>query len=281
MSPSEFIYTVILRPRPLRKLANAAIRAMLPETASVHGAKIALNPDDPVVCGALTMGVYEKEEIAFFRKHFKPDMNFADVGANVGLYTGMALATPGFSGSILCVEPDTESRSFLEKTISGSRQSDKPRVTVCPVAASDKKETVPFFRNPDNHGDNRLYSESILQPAGQIETDTLDTLCERNGISHVEFLKIDIQGAEGRAIAGARGILEASPRVILMTEFWPYGLERCGSNPEDYLAMLESLGFALHDSEGKPLERGERKALIERTSGRRYINLFGFKGGRS
>ena len=42
MSPSEFIYTVLLRPRPLRKLANAAIRAMLPETVSVHGAKIAL-----------------------------------------------------------------------------------------------------------------------------------------------------------------------------------------------------------------------------------------------
>lgn len=280
MSPSEFIYTVLLRPRPLRKLANAAIRAILPETVDVHGAKIALNPDDPVVCGALTMGVYEKEEIAFFQEHFKPGMNFADVGSNVGLYTGMALATPGFSGSILCVEPDADSRRFLEQTIARSRKSDSPQVTVCPCAAADRAETVPFFRNPDNHGDNRLYSESMLQPAGQIQTETLDTLCAKAGITNLDFVKIDVQGAEGKVIAGGRGILEASPKTILMTEFWPYGLERCGSNAEEYLSMLESLGFALYDSEGKPLERGERKALIEQTSGRKYINLFGFKGGR-
>ncbi len=152
-------------------------------------------------------------------------MNFADVGANVGLYTGMALATPGFPARSFAWSPIPRAGVSSRRRSQGSRQSDKPRVTVCPVAASDKKETVPFFRNPDNHGDNRLYSESILQPAGQIETDTLDALCERNGISHIEFLKIDIQGAEGRAIAGARGILEASPRVILMTEFWPYGLK--------------------------------------------------------
>lgn len=279
MSPSEFIYTVLLRPRPLRKAANAAIRALLPKTAEVHGAKITLNPHDPVVSGALAMGVYEKEEIAFFRKYFRPEMTFADVGANVGLYTGMALATPGFSGSILCVEPDADSRRFLEETIRANRPAqNSPAVTVCPCAASDRAETVSFFRNPENHGDNRLYAEPTLQASGEVQTETLDTLCAKNGITNIGFLKIDVQGAEGRVIAGTQHILATSPEVILMTEFWPYGLKRCGTEPAQYLASLDALGFTLHDSSGRPLEPSERQSLIEKTSGRRYINLFGFKG---
>jgi len=279
VSPSEFIYTVLLRPRPLRKAANAAIRSLLPKTATVHGAKITLNPNDPVVSGALAMGVYEKEEIAFFRKYFLPEMTFADVGANVGLYTGMALATPGFSGTVLCVEPDADSRRFLEETIRANRPAGKsPAVTVCPCAASDRAETVSFFRNPENHGDNRLYAEPTLQASGQVETETLDSLCAKNGVANIDFLKIDVQGAEGRVIAGAQQILTASPAVILMTEFWPYGLKRCGTDPTEYLASLDTLGFSLHDSSGRPLEQSERQSLIDKTSGRRYINLFGFKG---
>ena len=279
MSPSEFIYTVLLRPRPLRKLANAALRAVLPIEASVHGAKIALNPDDPVVSGALALGVYEREEIAFFQKYIRPEMNVVDVGANVGLYTGMALAVPGFSGSILCVEPDARSRSFLEKTISLNRTKGNPQsVTVCPCAASDQAGTVSFYRNPENHGDNRLYPDPALEAAGQVTTETLSALCAKNGITKIDFLKIDVQGGEGRAISGAQEILAASPKVILMSEFWPHGLKRCGSDPQDYLAMLNSLGFVLHDSSGRALNGAERTSLISQTSGRRYVNIFGFKG---
>lgn len=281
MSPSEFVYTVLLRPRPLRKLANAAIRGVLPRAVSVHGARIMLNPHDPVVSGALAMGVYEKEEIAFFQRHFRPGMTFVDVGANVGLYSGMALATSGFSGTVLCVEPDADSRGFLKQTLEANGLGGRGRVVVCPVAASDRAESVPFYRNPENHGDNRLYSEAMLQPAGTVETETLDTLCAKNGIAAIDFLKIDVQGAEGRVLAGARKILQASPNVVLMTEFWPYGLTRCGSDPEVYLKTLESLGFSLGDSTGNPLSAAGRKELIDRTSGRKYTNLFGFKGDRS
>lgn len=277
MSPSEFVYTVLLRPRPLRRLANAGIRAVLPETVSAGGARIALNPDDPVVCGALTLGVYEREEIAFFQKHFRPEMNFVDVGANVGLYTGMALATPGFSGAVLCVEPDTDSRRYLEQTIAANRP-ERTRVAVCPFAASDRTGRTPFFRNPDNHGDNRLYAEPMLEPAGEVETRTLDSLCAEHGLGSIGFLKIDVQGAEGRVIAGARDILTASPRVVLMTEFWPHGLARCGTDPADYLRELDALGFSLYDADGRLLEQGDRSGLIARTAGRKYINVFGFKG---
>jgi len=277
MSLSEFVYTVLLRPKPLRALANAFLRKILPGQVTVNRAKIVLNPDDPVVSGGLTLGVYEREEIAFFQEHFKPDMTFVDVGANVGLYTGMALATPGFSGRILCVEPDEESRRYLNSTIAANLPAPQPSVKICPCAASDQAGTVPFFRNPDNHGDNRLYADSLLEESGSVATETLDALCAQNGITNIHFLKIDVQGAEGRVLAGARGILTASPNVILMTEFWAQGLNRCGSDPADYLAALESLGFVFQNRDGTPIPAAQQKEWILQTGGRHYINLFGFK----
>src|SRR5690348_10052485 len=79
MTIAEFVYTVLLRPRPLRRAANAAIRALLPQKVRVGAATVWINPEDPVISGALTLGVYERGEIAFFLSRFGADMTFIDV----------------------------------------------------------------------------------------------------------------------------------------------------------------------------------------------------------
>ena len=84
MTAAEFLYTVVLRPRPLRSLANTVLRLLVRPELHIHGCVVALNPHDPVVSGALTLGVYEKAETRFFRFACRPGMIFLDVGANVG-----------------------------------------------------------------------------------------------------------------------------------------------------------------------------------------------------
>ena len=140
MNISEFIYTVLLRPAPLRRLANRLIISLLPQTRTVGGAVIHLNPTDPVVSGALTFGVYENEEIAFFTKWYRRCADsgaatFVDIGANVGLYTGLALRLSSSSaGVILCAEPSSESRRYLERTIAANSSPSAPCATVLPLA---------------------------------------------------------------------------------------------------------------------------------------------------
>jgi len=71
----EFIYVSILRPQPLKALANTVLSAMIPETATVSdGSVIALNKKDAVVSGALMFGVYEKFETELIRKKLGPGM---------------------------------------------------------------------------------------------------------------------------------------------------------------------------------------------------------------
>ena len=42
-------------------------------------------------------------------------MNMIDIGANVGIYTALALTTKGFEGKLVCLEPCSESMEFLRK----------------------------------------------------------------------------------------------------------------------------------------------------------------------
>ena len=85
-------------------------------------------------------------------------------------------------------------------------------------------------------------------------------------------------------IRGAAGLLAASGECILMTEFWPYGLSRCGADGLEYLEMLRDLGFRLYEltgSRGVLESVSSPRALVERTQGRRYANLVGVKGNPS
>ncbi len=282
MNLPEFVYTVLLKPPLLRLAANAAIKTLLPRTVTVGEAIVWINPSDPVVSGALTFGVYERDEISFFSSHFSRDMTLIDVGANVGLYTGIALSTRGFQGKILAIEPHGESCYFLRKTVERNRvTTQQSNIMVCDLAASDCTGTLGLHKNSQNKGDNRIYPHPLLEEQEVVATDTLDNICQHHGLESVHFLKVDVQGAEAKVISGASNILKRSTDCILMTEFWPYGLSLSGSDAMGYLEALSGLGFTLYELRKK--NRGiiaidNPRALISRTNGRKYRNLIGLKG---
>ena len=282
MNLPEFVYTVLLKPPPFRLAANAAIKTLLPKTVTVGEAIVWINPNDPVVSGALAFRVFERDEISFFSSHFSRDMTLIDVGANVGLYTGIALSTKGFQGKILAIEPHGESRYFLQKTIERNRvtkqQSD---IVACDLAASDCTGTLELHKNSQNKGDNRIYPHPLLDEQEVVATDTLDNICQRHGVESVHFLKVDVQGAEAKVISGASNILKRSADCILMTEFWPYGLSLSGSDAMGYLETLSRLGFTLYELRKKDkgmVSIDSPRELISRTQGRKYRNLIGLKG---
>ena len=207
------------------------------------------------------------------RSHFGADMTFIDVGANVGLYSALALSTPGFRGRVLAIEPDSESRLYLQKTVGSNGAA-----LISELAAADRPGTLTLYKNPENKGDNRLYPDPLLSGEETVAADTLDNICRRYGIASAQFIKIDVQGAEAQVMRGATGVLAGSPDCILMTEFWPYGLARCGADGLGYLEMLRDLGFRLHELSGSRLASvSDPRALVERTPGR-YANLVGVKG---
>jgi FkbM family methyltransferase len=288
MSIAEFVYKEVLRPSPLKALANSILLRLIPESLRIGPALIHLDPEDPVVSGALSLGVFEQAELAFFRERCREGMTLVDIGANVGLYTALAIHSLGPQGRIVAIEPVPETFSFLRRTVDANlaeRPAGAPRVDLFQVAAASRKGTFELILNPNNHGDNRLYGD-----AGDGETWDwrriavkglpIDDLLEAQGIRKVDFVKIDIQGYEGQALSGFRKTLERSEDVILLSEFWPKGLREAGGEPLDYLEELAALGFRLNELKGRhpPIPLKNPRLLIDRLGSNRYTNLIGFKG---
>ena len=273
---AEFVYCYLLRPWPLRPLANWAIRQLLPAQVNFGEAVVVLNPDDPVVSGALHFGVYEKAETNFFQTACHEGMTFLDVGANIGYYTALAARAVGPTGKVIAMEPDPESFKYLEHTIAANGTEN---VQAFPVAASDASATLPLYISADNRGDNRLYAPGESRPQVEVEAVATDALLAENKIDTVNFIKIDVQGYEPKVIAGLRDTITRSPKLTLLTEFWPKGIRDAGGDPQNFLNTLRELGLTLHElkADGELTELKDDADLIARHEGRRYTNLVGRK----
>lgn len=276
MTVPEFIYAVLLRPRPLRKMANALIRAALPAEIRRDGAVVILNPNDPVVSGALALRVYENTETRFFKNVCKPGMTFLDVGANIGLYTALALPRIGRAGRVVALEPDRESFEYLRKTVIANRAEN---VTCIRKGAADYSGVMKLFVSENNRGDNRLYDNELSTGSYDVDVAPVDLLLEELGITVVDLVKIDVQGFEGHVLRGMRETIARSPNLTILMEFWPHGLQCAGTKPAGLLADLEAIGLVVYElrSDGSLRLVEDRQALIERYPGRQYTNLVAAK----
>ena len=280
MSVSEFLYTVVCRPAPIRRVVNYLILAFLPKSVRIGRAEIVLNPHDPVVSGALAMGVYEKEEISLFSRTIQPGMTVVDVGANLGAYSSVALDRLQGQGQLLAIEPAKENFLWLQRNLKKNRVlSLKTKVHAVRAALSSKAGVAVLHKNPANKGDNRLYPDGLLAGMEKVETTTLDALCLQKGIRSIDILKIDVQGLEGEVLAGSQRILRASRCCHLFLEFWAEGMRKAKTDPRLIAKLLKSLGFVLYAYSCGSLIPIQVRFLVRQTSGRNYVNLYGVRRG--
>lgn len=232
-------HSLLFQSRLLRGFSAFLLKSFVPYEVRMGGAVVHLNPTDPVISAALALGLYEKEETTFFRRNLRPGMCFVDVGANVGIFTALAISQG--ASRVLALEPHRESFGFLERTV----RANNPVIPVSleeSAAGTEVGECV-LYGNPYNKGDNRTAPSPELLPCGKVRTTTLDSLCAMHGIQNIDFLKIDVQGGELAVLRGAEGILAASPHCILMSEVWPGGMNRYGHSVTDFTDCLRDMGF--------------------------------------
>ena len=248
-SVSEFTYTVLLRPRPLRATAQAMIKRLIPESLEIEGVRLVLNPDDAVLSGALALGCYERLELQVFKRLLRPGMCVLDVGANIGLFSTVAAASVGPEGRVVAIEPDATNCGFLRQSIERNRFTN---LTVVQCALSNRTGTGELFLCPDNKADHRIYGAGArtTREAVPIPLTTMDALVREQGLPRVDVIKMDIQGAEALAFEGMGEVLRSNPDIVILMEFWPWGLSQAGSDPGALLRGIRRWGFGVSDLDG-------------------------------
>ena len=270
----EFIYCYILRPWPLREITNWIIKKLIPTKVKLGNASLFLNPNDPVVSGAIFFNIYEKTERKFIKSICFEGMRVLDIGANIGYYTTLLSQEAGDNGLILALEPDLESYSYLSQTINSLKNKN---VLSFRLAASNLKQRLPLYISKENRGDNRLYLNNQKRDSILVDCLTIDQLSTKTKIDSFDFIKIDVQGYEPKVFQGMQNTIKFSKNLTILTEFWPKGIVQAGSSPTEFLRSLREMKLKLFELKKNgslvTLSQNRDSEFIKRFSGRKYTNI--------
>ncbi|MBC8354922.1 MAG: FkbM family methyltransferase [Planctomycetes bacterium] len=173
-----------------------------------------------------------------------------DIGANNGVISIGMLATGEFERAI-AVEPAPRNFSQLQGNVAANDFEE--RFTCLNFAASDGRSELEFELSENNHGDHRvrsalpasesreLFNESNRRVI-KVPSDTIDSLLANLGdelSEQVSLVWIDVQGYEGFAFRGAADLL--SKGVPVVSEIWPYGIERAGMSLDTYCEIASGI----------------------------------------
>jgi FkbM family methyltransferase len=179
------------------------------------------------------------DEIELFQRFVQPDSRIADVGANQGIYT-LFLARLASVGHVYAFEPDPTLFASLEANV---RRNHIENVTLFNAAAAGEPDRLTLQPGRLHRGDNRIVSNESAG-AGTIEVEAI-ALDQVIPASRLDLLKIDVQGFELNVLRGATQLLLQNRSLVIVLEFWPYGLRKAGSAPEELLDFLHKAGFSV------------------------------------
>ncbi len=173
-----------------------------------------------------------------------------DVGAHEG-HTAIRLVDVFPKASIHCFEPFDGSFQALSQ-VAASR----PRIRTykCALADSVGKQVLhmnKFSATNSLLANSPTASEFVqgdwmdVSGTSQVEAITLDAWCEKENISFIDLLKMDVQGFENRVLAGGEGMLAEGKVAAVLAEvlFAPLYQDQCFFH--DIYARMWNLGFRL------------------------------------
>ncbi len=224
-------------------------------------------------------GVLSPPETVLYAREVRPGMTVLDLGANFGYFTLAFARAVGPAGRVIAFEPDPRNAGLLARNV---RDNGYSNVRVAAQAVSRAAGTLPLYRSDYNFGDHRLgwggpeHAERVA-----VEVVALDEALA-GADRQLDFIKMDVQGAEAAALAGARGLIGSLPRLALATEFWAEGIRAFGDDPRAFLDQLVSLGFRISivgELPGPALLPVEGPAALDRLAARPdTVDLFCRKG---
>ena len=209
--------------------------------ASINGATLYVHESDPVIGRAVLANIYEPEIVDTFKQFVTSGANVIDIGANVGFYTMLSATLVGTSGYVLAVEPNPANVKLLEAS---RLKNGFSNVEVASMAASNHTGVLMLNAGESNgttiqgDADTEVLSARAVVPCIKVDSLVSDG-------RKIDFIKIDVEGAECVALQGMSKTIERC-KPVLVSEFSPDSLPVfSGCSGRDYLMFLREFGYRL------------------------------------
>ena len=168
----------------------------------------------------------------------QPGMTVLDVGASIGVFSLKASKIVSPAGKVIAIEPDPESFAALQENIAANNASN---VIPINIAAWNNYTALEF--------DNTVKPTSryVKTPEPQtimVQAEPIDNILSEINVTHVNFVKMDIEGAAYQALQGMTNTLQNTQYVAIAAYHKRWGLNKENTeNPKEIKALLTSLGF--------------------------------------
>ena len=198
---------------------------------------------------ALYANPVDWNEMHAWKRALGPGSLFVDVGANVGLYTILAIEA---GAEVIAVEPSRIARERLDSNL----RLNGYVAGVVPAAVGEHEGTLQLTTELDNQNHLVLDGDSAGVASEEVPVLTLDGLV---GDRTVDGLKVDVEGAETLVLKGARKLLAERRIKLIQLEWNESSVDLLGEDRAPIAKLLSDNGYRLY----RPDEHGELVALAD------------------
>ncbi len=218
---------------------------------------------------------YVESEIRGLRYVVGPGAVCVDIGAAGGIYTLALSRLAGPTGMVHSVEPLSFANRHVARLLKVGRATNVRQHPVALGAESGAEiMSVPVGRFGMVTGrsflDRRTGGpdpnvEFAKKLSVQVTVETLDRLCEQEGIDRLDFVKIDVEGAELQVLEGGRDVIEKF-RPAILVEIEARHAARYRQTPDEVTSWMLARGYSMYS-----WQRGWRPARTIDPTTRNYL----------
>ena len=233
------------RYRRVRRLVGRGLRRCRPPRVIrlPWGARWLAWESDAVGRRMLSADGFEPAEQQFMLRLLRPGMTVLDVGAHHGLYSLLASRRVGPTGRVIAFEPSARERRILHCHLWLNRCRN---VRVEPLAlGAERGEGQLFICLDYETGCNSLRPPNVDERTRPVtvRVETLDHYLANAPVGRVDFVKLDVEGAELSALQGALKLLDGRERPIIMAELYEIRSQPWGYQCREAYDFLAKRGF--------------------------------------
>ena len=217
----------------VKKAMESLIRLLNPIKVLDH--KMYINPKDDSL-GLFRYGSYELPVIDVFKKYIKKGDTALDLGAYIGYHTLIMAKLTGSEGEVYAFEPDAVNFDYLKKNVEDNGYANNVTAVCKAISNRTGKGRLYYGNSASLH--------TIYDPDGKKWTEVdVVSLDDYFKDKKIDFIKMDIEGAEGMALEGMKNMLENNPNLKMVIEYQPEMLKKAGTDPKEFLETLKAFGF--------------------------------------
>lgn len=188
---------------------------------------------------------YEADNFELLEETCKPGAVIIDIGAHIGLFSVIASQVAGATGKVFAFEPAPSTYALLQKTVSINHKQQS--IETFQKAVGKESGKITFFIS-DDQADNSnslvQYKEDRSLHGIDVDVTSIDNFVAEKNISKLDFIKIDVEGAEYDTLQGAVNTLK-NLRPVCIVAIHPEPIAAKGDKLEDIYDLISNCNYRI------------------------------------